>query len=294
MMDTTYSRCVEPRAQDWRSFAWGTGSFDSGRRTFTKTVEGIICTPEHLVMVTLQGGSERLEVRADGGHNYAGSDRAGAVSFVPAYCERRMSMTGVRSGWASISLRPKQSNDGADDGSGCEDPLLLAAPFTNIADPFISSLVGEIARLHSTDGALDAGYCEVMSLALRHYLVHRHAKCGTKAASSRSPELPRWRIRRISDYVDAHLGEPILIGELASLVGLSTGHLHRAFRATMGITPLDYVSEKRVRSAAAMLANERVPITDLALRVGFLSPSHFARTFRRVIGVNPSRYSSVE
>jgi AraC family transcriptional regulator len=74
------------------------------------------------------------------------------------------------------------------------------------------------------------------------------------------------------------------------LVGVSAGHLHRAFRATAGVTPLDYINEKRIRRAAAMLVQEQVPITELALRVGFSSPGHFARTFRRVTGVSPSAY----
>ncbi|HEX7125855.1 MAG TPA: AraC family transcriptional regulator [Thermodesulfobacteriota bacterium] len=48
-----------------------------------------------------------------------------------------------------------------------------------------------------------------------------------------------------------------------------------------------------VRRAIAILATERVTVAELALRVGFSSPSHFARTFRRVTGVTPSRYVRV-
>ncbi|HEY8369176.1 MAG TPA: AraC family transcriptional regulator [Thermodesulfobacteriota bacterium] len=277
-----YLRRVEPRAVDWRSFAWRTGIFDTGRRPYTDVVEGTIRTPDHLVLVTLRGGAARLEVDTDCDHTYAGPDYAGAVSFVPAHCERRLRLRGVRAEWASIALRPElvtAFGDGVD-----------IAPFTNVDDPFIAGLVAEFARLHACDGRLDPTYCDAMSHALAAYLAGRYGRRTGSARRRRTWKLPPWRVRRIADYVEAHLGEEILVADLARLVGLSTGHLHRAFRETVGVTPLDYINERRVRRAIAILATERVTVADLALRVGFSSPSHFARTFRRVTGVTPSRY----
>ena len=78
------------------------------------------------------------------------------------------------------------------------------------------------------------------------------------------------------------------MADLARLVGLSAGHLHRAFRETTGQTPLEFINRRRVERAAAILATEEPTIAEVALRVGFLSPSHFSRTFRRVTGRNPS------
>jgi AraC family transcriptional regulator len=283
-------RRVEPRALHWKSCAWKAGIFDTARRPFTAAVEGTIRTPDHMVLVTLSGGAEHLEVTTDCGHTYAGPERAGAVSFVPAHCERKLSMTGVCSEWASVAIRPELMGCGDDDEPTSKSLSLDVAPFSNVDDPFLASLVAELARLHAADGRLDEAYCEAMSHALAQYLARRYGRRRATGDASHAWTLPRWRVRRIAEYVEAHLGENILVADLASLVGVSAGHLHRAFRHTVGVTPLDYINERRIQRAVEILAMERPSVVELALRVGFLSPSHFTRTFRRVTGVNPSRY----
>lgn len=288
---TVHVRKVEPRAVGWRTLAWGNGVFDAGHRPPTNVVEGTIRIPYHLVLVTIDGGAERLEVTSACGHRYEGSDRRGAVSFVPAHCERQLKMSGVRSAWASISFRPELLDRAALDVAGGAGPLDVAT-FTNGEDPFVAGLVTEFARLHAEDGGLDPTYCDAMSWALAHYVARRYG--GPSAGTGRRPRrLPTWRMRRIAEYVDAHVDRDIRIADLATLVGVSPGHLHRAFRATTGVTPLEFILRTRIRRAAQILVEEPVPpvpIVELALRVGFQSPSHFTRTFRRVTGSNPSSY----
>ncbi len=240
--------------------------------------------PYHLVLVTLHGGARQLEVVTDCGHRYRGPERSGAVSFVPAHCERRVGMHDVELGWASIALRPDQFDALVEEGEllACE-----IAPFTNASDPFVAALVGELVRAHDAHGQLDRAYCETMSHALASYLVRRY---GHPAAQLRVWKLAPWRVRRIAEYVDANLGCEIAIADLARLVGVSAGHLHRAFRATLGMTPLSYIHAKRIQRAVAILAGENASIADVALRVGYLSAGHFSRTFRRHTGVHPSKF----
>ncbi len=274
-----HARTFEPIAQDLRSFSWRGGSFDTGQRPYTERVDGFMRTPNHVLLLTLRGGARHIEVRTDCGHAYSGPDRPGAVSLVPAHCERRTRMDGVEAEWASIALSPDPDENARPD---------RLAPFTNAEDPFVAALVGELSRLIHADGSLEPLYCEAMGHAARHYLVGRYSD--RAGAPARPWKLAPWRLRRLTDYVEANLDRDILIGDLAEAVGLSAGHLHRAFRATTGTTPLEFIHRSRIKRAAAILADEQVPVADLALRVGFQSPSHFARTFRRFTGVNPSRY----
>lgn len=280
-------RRLEPMADGWQRFAWDGGAFDMAHRQHTEVVEGTICTPHHLVLVTIGGSARKLEVRTDDGHRYDGPDRCGAVSLVPAHCERQIRLLGVRAAWASIALRPELMDEVAgatDDGvPACAD----FAPFTNAEDGFLAGLIGEVARLHGVSGKLDPLYCDAMTHALAHYLVRRY---GRSVRRDYQPvPLPPWRTRRIAEYIDAHIGDEIRIAALAQLVGLSAGHLHRAFRATTGVTPLAFVNEQRIQRALKILATENISITELAFRVGFVSPSHFTRTFRRITGSNPSQ-----
>ena len=284
MSSPSHTYRYDPPSQRWRTFAWPGGIFDTGHRAYASAVEGMIRTPYHLLLVTLQGSGRQLEVATDCGHRYRGPERAGAVSFVPAHCERRARMHDVELDWASIALCPELFDALGEDG----EPLACEiAPFSNANDSFVAALVGELVRLHAAYGRLDLAYCETMSHALASYLVRRY---GHPAAPRREWKLSPWRVRRITEYVDAHLGCEIAIADLARLVGVSTGHLHRAFRATLGVTPLSYLHEKRIERAISILASEDTPIAEVALRVGYLSASHFSRTFRRLTGVHPSKF----
>lgn len=269
-------RRVEPLASDWRSFSWASGSFDSARRGATREVAGVIAVPHHLLLVTLSGGARRLEVQADCGHSYAGEDFAGAVSFVPAGCARRFAMNDVRAGWASISLRADLLDVGLD-----------IPTFTNLRDPLIASVVGELARLQALE-ELDPQYCDAMSRALALHLARRYANA-KPTNERRTLRLPAWRLRKLSEYIEAHLQRPILVEELARAVGLSAGHLHRALRATTGKSPLDFIHERRMARASRRLL-EGASITVVCREIGFASPSHFARVFRRSCGVSPAAY----
>lgn len=272
-------RRVEPLAHDWRSVRWDGGSFDTARRSLTEVVEGTIRLPQYLILATLHGGARALSVRAECGHRFAGPERAGAISLVIPNCERRLQLTGVRARWASLAI-DADLFDGAI-GEACA---------SNIVDPFLFALLSEMQHLQEEDGGLDASYCEAMSLAAVRHLQHRHfASAG--AAHSRASALPRWQLRRVADYVESNLDRAIRIADLASLCGYSAGHFHRAFRRTCGMTPLEFVNQRRVQRAIRILhAEPRLTVVQLAERVGYTSPHYFARLFRRLVGVGPARY----
>ncbi|HET9448636.1 MAG TPA: AraC family transcriptional regulator [Steroidobacteraceae bacterium] len=272
-------RRVEPLAHDWRSVRWDGGCFDTARRPLTEVVEGTIRLPQYLILATLHGGARTLRVRAECGHRFQGPERAGAISLVIPDCERRLQLTDVQARWASLAI-DADVFDG-EIGEGCA---------SNIVDPFLFALLSEMQQLQAVDDSLDASYCEAMSLAAVRHLQHRHFS-NARAAHSRASALPRWQLRRIEDYIESHLDRAIRIADLAGLCGYSAGHFHRAFRRTCGMTPLEFVNQRRVHRAVGILqAEPGLPVVQLAERVGYTSPSYFARLFRRLVGVGPARY----
>lgn len=275
---------LSSKPQGSRRVAWDGGAFETAHRPFTAVVEGTIKSSDHLVMVTLRGGADRHELSTDDGHRYDGPDRPGSVSFLPAGCERRLRLHGVAWRWASLAFKPEllaQATGGA-----------RLPAFSGTDDGFVLGLLGEFERLDALDGGLDPAYCHTMSFALAAYLARRYAGLPVLGVEGVA-KLPAWKLRRLNDYIEAHLGEELRIPDLARLAGLSEGHFHRVFRVTTGQTPLAYVNARRVRVAMQILAKEIMPIAQLALMVGFLSPSHFTRIFRQVTGQNPSRYRAL-
>jgi AraC-like DNA-binding protein len=104
--------------------------------------------------------------------------------------------------------------------------------------------------------------------------------------------LPPRALQLVRQYVDAHLNEKISVQTLANVTGLSIYHFARAFKQSEGLTPHDYLVQRRVKYAQKLLSNSDLPLSEVALAAGFSDQSHFARRFREYVGVAPSRYRS--
>ena len=124
--------------------------------------------------------------------------------------------------------------------------------------------------------------------------LHLAALLGKPADLAHHPRirggLPPRALRRVREYIEAHLEETISIDALAGIVGLSKYHFARAFKQSEGLTPHDYLLQCRVRRAQELLANTDLPLSEIALASGFSDQSHCARRFRERVGVTPSSY----
>jgi AraC family transcriptional regulator len=272
---------VNPPPVDRSRFDWGGGVFECARRPFTARVEGCLTPPEPVLMATLRGGAEHHQFVTEDGYRHAGPDLVGTISFLPGDCTRRLHLKNVAWQWASITLRPLA---GVDFGKSA-----TMRPFSADHDGFVLNLLSEVERLHAIDRRLDATYCDTMTLALVEYLGRRYLGHKPPAAAQRE-FMPPWRLRRVMDYIEAHLADDVRIATLAQLVDLSEGHFHRAFRATTGQTPLAFITSRRIEAAKQLLASGSEAVCTIAPRVGFVSPSHFARIFRWNTGVTPREY----
>ncbi|MNZ31274.1 Transposon Tn10 TetD protein [compost metagenome] len=98
--------------------------------------------------------------------------------------------------------------------------------------------------------------------------------------------------RRLADYIEQNLGEPLSLGELAGLAALSEYHFARMFRESFGMPPHRYLLARRLSRAGHLLRETRLPLGEIALACGFASASHFTNRFRDSIGGTPGEYRS--
>jgi AraC family transcriptional regulator len=70
-------------------------------------------------------------------------------------------------------------------------------------------------------------------------------------------------------------------------------YLARAFRRAYGCSITEYVQRHRIRRAAALIADRRLPLTQAAYAAGFADQSHLCRSFRRHAGVTPSAFRAL-
>lgn len=98
------------------------------------------------------------------------------------------------------------------------------------------------------------------------------------------------RLKRVADYLAAHLDEPLSLDRLAEVAAMSPFHFHRLWTAMVGETVAASVRRLRLEHASHQLRTSAVPITDIALSAGFASAQAFARAFRAASGATPSEY----
>lgn len=97
-------------------------------------------------------------------------------------------------------------------------------------------------------------------------------------------------IIRSMDYIRAHYSEPLKRQELAESVSLSINHFSFLFKQYSGYSPMQYITRVRLDNAKHMLRNSSLPISEIALRVGFQDPLYFARVFAKETGFSPRAY----
>jgi len=102
--------------------------------------------------------------------------------------------------------------------------------------------------------------------------------------------LAPWQLRRVFEYLDAHLPERVDLAHLAALAGLSQSHFSRAFKASTGMAPYRWQLDARVGRAQALLIDTRTSLDQVAEATGFADAVHFGRTFRKFTGATPAAW----
>jgi transcriptional regulator GlxA family with amidase domain len=117
------------------------------------------------------------------------------------------------------------------------------------------------------------------------------ADAGTILPELVSGGLTRWQIRRVINYIDAHLEiRRLRTSDLAVLIGYSPSYFHRAFRRSVGESPRTFVMQRRVAKAQKLMRDNSLPLCQIAIVCGFADQSHFSRVFHKLVGENPGAW----
>jgi AraC-like DNA-binding protein len=111
-----------------------------------------------------------------------------------------------------------------------------------------------------------------------------------QAFPSSGSGLPRYKLRLVMAYVDARIGGPITLDDLANVAGVSRFHFHRQFRKSLGVTPHEYVLRARIERAKGLLTASDLTIGEVSGAVGFVDQSHFSNIFRKLTAMTPRSF----
>jgi AraC family transcriptional regulator len=156
-----------------------------------------------------------------------------------------------------------------------------------VQDPLLSQIVITLAQ--ETDGGFaDRILVESLGTALcirvaRHFMDRLPLPTSAKGLS---PE----RLRRVREFVEAHLNEDLSLTVLANIACLSPYHFSRSFKGSFGVGPQRYVIQRRLERAKALMRRTNQPLALIAQEAGFADQSHLTSIFRREMGVTPGRF----
>ena len=96
------------------------------------------------------------------------------------------------------------------------------------------------------------------------------------------------RIAQATDWLKTHLDKPIVIADLASQCGMSISGFHQHFKEVTQLSPLQYQKQLRLMEARRLIIINDSQISQIAMQVGYESPSQFSREYKRLFGNSPN------
>lgn len=104
----------------------------------------------------------------------------------------------------------------------------------------------------------------------------------------------RSQIGRAQRYIRLHLSEPLTLDKIAREAGASPFHFVRLFLAYTGETPFDFLRRIRIATALRMLQEDLAcAVTEIALAVGYETPSAFNKAFKKMLNISPSDFRNL-
>jgi AraC-like DNA-binding protein len=156
-------------------------------------------------------------------------------------------------------------------------------PRAQVNDPQISRIVLTIAN-DIKGGFLGHVLADALNTALAVQLMRQFVD---SSAITLAPS--RERLKRVRDYIEAHLSDRLTLTDIAGVACLSPYHLSRSFKRATGIGLHRYVVRRRIERAKELVQKTDLPLAEIAWAVGFDSQASFTARFRQEIGMPPGR-----
>jgi len=244
---------------------------------------------QHVVCLHHFDRPMKLERNLDGRHRRENSAK-GDIAFLPADAPNMLRLGRDHPerviSYSYLIFEPSYLADLAL-SNGLGGPLDFIPTFAT-PDPFLHEIASALAsapRIKDPAGNL---FIESLLNSACARILHTYA--AARYRLSGPPRVTDDQLRRAIDYIHDHIGEGLDLGSISRAAGLSAFHFARLFKAATGDSPFQFVTRTRMERARELLRKTRLPISDIAERVGYQQPSHFSARFRSVLGCSPDAY----
>ncbi|SDF42540.1 AraC family transcriptional regulator [Terriglobus roseus] len=251
---------------------------------------GSVEVPEHdhgsLCMHLQLRGDVEMEWWSEG-RNAIEQPRAGSMILLPEGTRDRLRWEGT-SERLIVSVTPAVMKKAAEEAGLNTSPHV--AMQWHLHDEGLRALLAEMGREAEAGWPAGSLYGELLGMSLAQTLLRRHATSSVTLKDLRGG-IPLVRLRRVLEWIEFHLHTDVRLEQLAAEAQLSPFHFARLFRESTGITPHQYVLERRMERAKTLLKLGKLTVAEVAQDAGFSSATNFVRAFRERIGVTPGDWS---
>ena len=139
-------------------------------------------------------------------------------------------------------------------------------------------------------GAADSRlYAESVATMLAVHLLKRYS-VQPPVIREYTGGLPSQKLRTAIAYINDNLEQNISLTEIATAVQMSPHYFATLFKQSMGVPPHQYLTQCRIERAKQLLQKQTLSVLQVSYLVGFQSQSHFAKVFRKHVGITPKLY----
>jgi AraC family transcriptional regulator len=243
----------------------------------------------HLLVMAEQADRDDGETQVEGLPTSTLRNVSGTLTFVPRGHRLR--------GWKKPRGLSRATYFYIDPDGPLLDPELRFSetefkPRLHFHDAELWSIAAKLKAQADNPAPGQQQYAEALGILLAHELLRLNS--GVEEGAAKEGDYVRgglaaWQKTRVTDYVEEHLAENMLLSQLAEVARLSPFHFSRAFKQSFGSPPLRYVTSRRIERAKMLLGAD-TSITQVGLAVGFGETSSFTTAFRRHTGVTPTAF----
>jgi AraC family transcriptional regulator len=211
--------------------------------------------------------------------------KSGMIDFLPrGLLLEEVCWQGQASGCISVNFDASRVAQLLGQPAALEPEMLRLA----VTDAHIVDLVHRLQTQALGGQPLGSIYVESLALTLASYVYARYG--GGERVVAADTDLPALPAERLIAFVDENLGSDLGLTRLAAVAGYSPDHFARLFKRAFGLSPYQYVLERRVERAKSLLRDRSHSIAEVAMLCGFASQAHFHTTFKARTGVTPGAY----
>jgi AraC family transcriptional regulator len=157
----------------------------------------------------------------------------------------------------------------------------------------VDSVIGDYAATFRAELIADAPngvmYAESLTIGLVLHLLANYGVAKPKALSPRG-KLNAFQLRAVLECIASQLDEDVSLLTLARQAHISPFHFARLFRATVGVSPHQFVLRLRLARAVRFMKTGKKTLAQIAVECGFHDQPHFTRAFQRVFRITPAMY----